>query len=167
MSFLFEGWITGAVTWVGTILTLLGLYFTWRQAGGARKAAEAAADAVNTLEHRITLTNVTYANVQIDVVMAYMKSNDFQVADVVFASAKRTLIQICHLLSRTTGEKDTIAFIKRNISTIETQIDLAVEQPSDYKPTILNKAANGLSESLTEIERKLTFPAYNKYPVRA
>ena len=69
---------------------------------------------MNTLEHRITLTDVTSANVQIDVVMAYMKSNDFQVADVVFASAKELSFRYA-IYSRGQQEKRTQLLLSNEI----------------------------------------------------
>ena len=77
-----------------------------------------------------------------DIIMAYMKSNDFQVADVVFASGPTEVPFRYVIYSRGRQEKGHNCFYQTKYkSTIETQIDLAVEQPFDYKPTILNKAA--------------------------
>jgi len=90
--------VTGLVTWIGTILTLIGLYVTYQQAKNAAKAADAARDAVGKLEHRVAASNVAYTNGQISTIGDLVANNDFMTAKTAFGLTKRALRQTCHLL---------------------------------------------------------------------
>jgi hypothetical protein len=103
--FLLEENVTGAVTWVGTCLTLVGLYITYKQAVKARKAAQAASDAVNELKHKFTASNVLYANAQLAVIRVLVENKDFRTAIITLEPAKKALFQICHVFPTITQER--------------------------------------------------------------
>jgi len=148
--------VTGLVTWIGTILTLIGLYVTYQQAKNAAKAADAARDAVGKLEHRVAASNVAYTNGQISTIGDLVANNDFMTAKTAFGLTKRALRQTCHLLKKLHYHDETIALIKRNLKTIDVQLTRAIN--SNHNESILNKSIEGMSETLTDIESNLTFP---------
>jgi hypothetical protein len=148
--------VTGLVTWIGTILTLIGLYITYQQAKEAAKAADAARYAVGKLEHRVVASNVSYANGQISTIGDLVANKDFLTAKTAFALTKRSLIQTCHLLAKLKYDDKHIVLIKRNSKIIDNQLTFAIS--STHKESILINAIKGMSETLTELESKLTFP---------
>jgi hypothetical protein len=155
-SFLLDSTATGLVTWVGTILTIIGLWITFREARKSREAAQAARESVGKLEHRIAAANVTHASAQISIVNDLIANSEFATAKILFSLTKRSLIHTCRILEKLDKDDPLIEQIKKNMRAIETQLDRATG--STHKQSILDKAINGMNEALLIVESILIFP---------
>jgi len=157
--------VVAGLAWVGTILTLIGLLFTYLQARSAKKSAEAAstaaqaaAQAVRKLQGRLNISNLAYANAQLDAVKLLIGQGSFGVAATLLGPIKRVLSQSYHLLLQTSGAEANVGQLKRTIGTIEIQLEYAAANSPNYKPLKIRAALRGLSEYLSAHENQLTFP---------
>jgi hypothetical protein len=155
-SFLLDSTATGLVTWFGTMLTLFGLYQTWKQARKSATAAIAARKAIGDVEKRVLSSNLTHISSQLSKINDLILANQFGAANSVFDLTKRVLVQTCHLLEKLNPEDEHAGLIKRNMRTIQHQITLISNGQQDN--SILEKAITGMSETLFELEAEFTFP---------
>jgi hypothetical protein len=157
MTWLLSDTVTGILAWVGTIGGLFGLYLTYRQASGARTAAQAANTAVQTLETRLNISNFAYATAQLGAVRLLIDSENFVAAVGVFGIIKRTILVSCNILRAQNDVGEIIALIRRNLQTIDRQLAHALNQPAEYRPVTTTRALDGITDALTDLESSATF----------
>jgi hypothetical protein len=149
--------VVGVVTWLGTAATLIGLWFTYDQASKARSAAEAAESAVENLEGRLTIANFAYAGAQLSVVQTHISGGNFPAAVGIFDVLRRMILQSCDLLDPDGRRVETVAQIRRNIQTIDRQLDYAQHNTTQFRLERATRAISGLAGALTTLEGDATF----------
>ncbi len=159
------GWFTAndtvaIVTWIGSLVAIVGLPATFSQAKAARKAANAAKDAVRALEDKLNLANLSFSYSQIESIRTMIVNGNLAAAQVLFSPVKRTIIEACQLLTSGMGIPPKVEVARRSLRVIEHQLGLAVGASDRYKPSVLRKALAGLSEFLAESEAGLKFPVH-------
>lgn len=112
------GWLltndtVGIVTWVGTIVAVIGLPATSRQARSARIAARASGAAAKALEDRLSLANLSFAYSQIESIRTLVASGELKAAQVMVGSVKRTVIEVCGLHSAGAGISTKVEFARK------------------------------------------------------
>lgn len=111
--FLLDATATGLVTWIGTLLTLIGLFITFQQAQKSRKAAEAARDAIGKLEDRVMASNLSDAHTQMAVLKEMVASSRFEHANIVLSLTDRMIVQAVHLLDKKKPNNKNAQSIKK------------------------------------------------------
>ena len=146
------------VTWIGTLVALVGLPATFMQARFARRAANAAENAVKALEDRLTLANLSFAYSQIEGIRNMVASNNASAAQVLLAPVKRTIIEVCQVLGSRSEMVARVEIARKNLFIVDHQVRMAAASSGHYKATTLTKALSGLSDFLLEHETALKFP---------
>jgi hypothetical protein len=85
------------VTWVGSIVAVVGLPATFKQALLARRSANAAEIAVRELEGRLNLANVSYSYSQLDGIRSLVAIDNMAAAQMLLGPVKRTIIELFQL----------------------------------------------------------------------
>jgi hypothetical protein len=144
------GWFSqnstlAGLTWVGTILTLIGIIFTFFQAAGAKKSAKAAEDAANSalnmLQGSINVANVAYAYSQLELLKDLVNTENYSASRIIFNPLRRSIVEICHLLKGNPGLQGQISVTYRNLSKIQTQLDKSAS--IDVNKTVIIRALSG------------------------
>jgi hypothetical protein len=148
------------VTWIGSLVAIVGLPATFSQAKAAHNAANAAKNAVRALEDRLNLANLSFSYSQIESMRALIVNGNLPAAQALFSPVKRTIIEACQLLSSRMGISPKVDVARRSLRVIEHQLGLAVGASDRYKPPALRKALSGLSDFLAESEADLKFPVH-------
>lgn len=151
--------VTGSVTWIGTILTVVGLCFTFYQAREARKAAIDAATgateaerAVRRIEHQNTLSDAAHVSSQIELIVHLISSQQYHAIQLLFGTVKR---HIMIMLVRSPPPEDQEELIRKNLNAANRQISNSINEPAKFKPTLLTKSLTGLSGIIVEWEQNL------------
>jgi hypothetical protein len=147
----------GVVVWIGLILGLLGLYITYRQAEGAKTAAETAAKAVKELEGRLNISHLAYANAQLEAIRQLATQANYGTAMIILAPVKRTIVHACLLLPNDEAATANAAVARRNLNRIEVQLTRGGNIPPGFNANVFNRSLQGLTEFLAEWEGRLTF----------
>jgi hypothetical protein len=145
--------VTGALQWLGTIIAVVGIPLTYRQSWKAANAAEEAARAVRTFQSRSKTANVAHSQSYLQLARGFVSSENFQAAESVVGILKRDVLQTISFLETEADPPENLAVARRNISRIEAQISKAGRK-DDFKPAILDRAMNGLSDCLIEWENR-------------
>jgi hypothetical protein len=148
------------VTWIGCLAAVVGLPATFKQAQSARKAANAAEDAVKALEDRLNLANLAFAYSQIESIRVMVVGGNSAAAQMLFGPVKRTIIEACQLLSSRTEISAKVEVARKSLRTVERQLGLAAGASDGYRASALTKALAGLSDFLAETETDLKFPVH-------
>lgn len=147
------------MTWIGTMLTVVGLILTFIQARAARKASELAAEAaqkaVRLMEGKSNLVNLAFSYAQIGLVKSLMNTGSLQAAQMVFYDVRRVVLESLFLLRERTDLADEIKIMHRNLATAETQIDRALTGKSRYKPQLAARALSGIALFLASREQEI------------
>jgi hypothetical protein len=146
------------VTWLGSIVAVVGLPATFQQALLARRSANAAEIAVTELEGRLNLANVSYSYSQLDGIRSLVASGNMAAAQMLLGPVKRTIIELLQLLSSRTEFAAKVQIARRSLKAVEYQLGLAVGDPDRYRARALARALGGLSDFLAEAEPDLKFP---------
>ena len=155
---LLDGTTLAIVSWIGTVIGLLGLLATYLQARAARKAAEQAATTVAALHGRLSLSNVAYSYSQIGALKSLVHSGSLPAAQMIFQPLKRDILEVCHMLSGRDALQGEIEVIRHAVRLAERQLDIGSEKGSAYKPRKLMQALSGLSDFLAARENELKLP---------
>lgn len=142
----------GIVTWVGTILTVGGLFFTFRQAVAAKRSANKAADSVSHLKVQIDTANVAYASAELITFLQMIHSRDFGLGSAFFGPLKRSLRLQCH---GDPGRSHEIESVNRAIGTIEKHLAWARAGDTKYQEAHVYRAVDGLMQTVTGWESSL------------
>jgi hypothetical protein len=162
LSWFFSETTLGLVGWLGLLLGLIGLFLTFKEARNAKTAAVAARVAVEQLEGKLNIAQLSYANAQLDVVRQLATKDEFDTALIVFAPIKRTVVHGAVLLGKRDNAKNAADLARRNLARIETQLAAASENAASFKKHVLYGAIRGLTEFLAEWEGHLTFDRQEK-----
>lgn len=159
LGWLLSSDVTGAVTWLGTILTVAGLGFTFYQAREASRAAKDAAkgateaeQAVRRIEHQNTLADAAHISAQIELIIHLIGSQQYQSIQLLFGTIKR---HITIMLVRSPPSDNQTETIRNNLKAAHLQILKSINEPHKFKPTILSKSLDGLSSTIIEWEQEL------------
>jgi hypothetical protein len=160
----FAGWLlanetVAVVTWVGSIVAVVGLPATFKQGLSARRAADAASIAVRDLEGRLNLANLSYSYSQLDGIRSLVASGNMPAAQVLLGPVKRTIVELFQLLSPQAEFAAKVEIARKSLKAMEYQLGLAVGSTNRYKASALARAISGLSDFLAEAETALKFPS--------
>lgn len=135
--------VMGWVTWIGFILTFVGLIFAIYQATAAKRASVAAKTAADALKLRIDASNAAFASGQLIAVSSAIQNNQFSVAQALFDPIKRSLhIQSLHAEFLDSDAQD----LKRRLGIVDYQLILAIEPNQKFNRVSLTKAISGVME---------------------
>jgi hypothetical protein len=152
------------VHWLGLIVGLIGLALTFREARGAKTAAEAATKAVEQLKGKLNIAHLSYANAQVESVRQLAMQTNYAAALVVLAPTKRTILHANILLSNRGDAKASVETASRNLAIIEAQLSRAEQGAANFKRDVLYRAIQGLTEYLARWEGHLTFDTQENEP---
>ncbi|MBV9783478.1 MAG: hypothetical protein JO264_06625 [Acidisphaera sp.] len=156
-KWLFEDATIAGVTWVGTLLGGVGLYLTYMQARAAKSAAEAASEAVQSLQGRVNIGSIAYSYSQVELIRGLVQNGHLSPAQVVFHSLKRAVLEVCSSFSNEKELVDQISLIKRNIAAIEHHLDLGIQNDPKFNSRTVTKSLAGISTFLLAREHALKF----------
>jgi hypothetical protein len=155
------GWFTlsepaSVATWLGLVVSAVGLTATYFQALAARRAsanaataAVAADTAVRRLRRQIDLTAIGYANGQLDAFALAARTGQFLVAQALFGPLRRAVRQV-HASKESPDSSLHVA-----IRTIEVQLERGRSGHSKFNPHVLSEAIDGMVERVTAWESAL------------
>lgn len=141
--------VTSVVTWVGTILTVGGVLFTFLQSRAARQSANRAESAVSRLKVHIDTANVAYASAQLNTFSQMVRSRHFDVGIAFFDPIKRSLRLQSQADPSHIAEVETV---NRAIGTIEKQLNWGLTGDEKYKEVRIFNAIRGLMQTATNWE---------------
>jgi len=119
MQWLVANETVAAVTWIGTLTAVIGFPATFRQAQSAQRAAKAAENAIKALEDRLTLANLSFAYSQIEGIRSMVASSNPAAAQVLLPSVKRTITEVCQVLSSRTEMAAGVAIARKNLGIVD------------------------------------------------
>jgi|GEM_PF-6183451 len=155
---LLENRPSAIVTWVGTIVTVLGLVYASVLAAAARDAAveakDAAEEAVEEFQSRLSISDISLASSQLDLVFVFSKRKDYQAAMSVLPLTRR-LVHRSLIHAQNNGQDlNDIELIKRNFRVIAKQVGAGKQNKTVMKAATI-KAFEGTSEFLSSLEGAL------------
>lgn len=148
---------TAAVTWLGTIGGGVGLILTYRQARAATTATRAVAQAIQNLETRIGIGELSYSYAQLELVKTLIVQQEHKAAQSVFQATKKRIADVCAVLNKDTANQGAIAMVRRNVAAVTNHLDHAASGAPAYKKAHTIKALNGISDFLANAEAKMKF----------
>ena len=166
--------VLGVLTWVGTVIGVLGLVATYLQARAAQiaasnaetasiAAAHAAENAVTALQSRLGLAEIAHSNSQVESIRSQILAGNFSTARATFSSLKRSVLEVCHILSNANPSDDTlrgeIEVTQRNLKVVDMQTENAISDVSKFKSKAASRALAGISDFLIKRSNELTFPS--------
>jgi hypothetical protein len=161
MGWFIQDSTVGIVTWAGTLLTIMGLLFTFFAAQAARKASEnaesAARKAVDLLEGKLNIANVAFSYSQVGVVMALVNDGSLRAAQIIFHALHRTVEEALHLLRLRPELAGQLAVTRRNLAKVETQLVLGIASDPRYDAATASNALKSIARFLVMRENELKF----------
>jgi len=144
--------VTGALQWIGTLISVVGIPVAAWKAWTAATAAEKAELAVHDFNKRLSLANVAHTSSQVELVRNLITSGDFKAAMTVVAILKRTVLQIARNLQAGQNPPASTPQGPKNVRTIEHQLAKAIRADVKFNPSVLDAAIQGLGEVLLDWE---------------
>lgn len=139
----------GAVTWVASVLTLIGLGVAIFQSKKARSAAEATSQAVSSLQIHVDGVNLAYLSAQMNTVMHLVRKNDYEMAHILFAPIKRSL----RLFANSKGlDLTATESLRRTIGKIDVQLEWGRTSHQKFSLISTNRHLDDLLSQLTQWE---------------
>ena len=155
IDWLLSNSVTGSVTWIGTILGLVGLTLTYIQAKRAKDFAIQTKHAIYNLEGRLNASNLGFASSQLEVLIRLANTTNIDAAQSVFLGVKRVTADLFEYLLIRNKFQEEIIIAKRNISAIDKQLDLLALEDVSYNPGVLVKSVRGLSNFILKRESEI------------
>lgn len=118
------------LTWVGTILGLIGLWLTYRQALSANQAAKASQSAIESTLNKVALGTSAYSGAQIDMVKRLIQDSHSQSAEMIFQTLKRPLMEVIVISEQVEEMKISATNTRKSMRIVELQLRLMLEDNS-------------------------------------
>lgn len=158
-----EWWIgagpAGAATWVGTILSAIGLLITIygfltaiKEARGAKEQASAAVIAVSRLKSSLGTSSLAYTHSQVGMLIQFVADQHFNPAHVLLATVRREML---HHASDVQASENSVADLKRRLKTVSTHIGYAQADPGKFNAGTLRNALTSIQQTIVDWENDL------------
>jgi hypothetical protein len=148
-----------AATWLGTLLSAVGLLTTIvgfiiavKAANAAKGQASAATIAVRRLKSAMGASTLAYSYSQLEMLTSFVADEHFNPAHILFGALKRAML---HHASEAGSSYNSVADLKRRMKTVSTHIGYAEQGSQKFNASTLRNALMSLQETIVDWENAL------------